>query len=75
MVSIQDFDSCCIGSNPIRFTNGGFSLCGKISHCEWEEQGSNPEITPKFNEQLTVISDQYVKMIIVTDNWSLKKEQ
>ena len=48
MVSIQDFDSCCIGSNPIRFTNGGgSSLWGKMLHCGWGEQGANPKVTQK----------------------------
>ena len=47
-MSIQEFDSWGIGSSPIEFTTYGvFSLFGKTSHCEWEEQGSNPEVTPK----------------------------
>ena len=48
MVSISVFDPDDIGSNPISTTNGGCSLFGKVSHCEWEEQGSNPAAHPKM---------------------------
>lgn len=44
MVSISDFDSDDIGSNPFSITNVGFSLTGKASHCECEEQGSSPGV-------------------------------
>ena len=47
-VSISVFDTDGIGSNPISTTNGGCSLFGKVPHCEWGEQGSNPAAHPKM---------------------------
>jgi hypothetical protein len=37
--SISDSESDDIGSNPISITNVGFSLTGKVPHCECGEQG------------------------------------
>jgi hypothetical protein len=42
MVSISDFESEDVGSNPTPITNVGFSLFGKASVCATEEQGSSP---------------------------------
>ena len=44
MVSISDFDSDDIGSNPFSIANVGFSLTGKVPHCECGEQGSSPGV-------------------------------
>ena len=35
--------------------NGVFSLFGKISNCEFEEQGSIPENTQKYSGKITVV--------------------
>jgi hypothetical protein len=40
--TIYDAGSDDIGSDPISITNVVFSLTGKVSHCECEEQGSSP---------------------------------
>lgn len=44
MVSISVFDTDDIGSSPVSTTNVGFSLTGKVPHCECGEQGSNPGV-------------------------------
>ncbi len=44
MASISAFDVEDVGSSPAPITNVGFSLFGKVSHCECAEQGSNPEV-------------------------------
>ena len=42
--SISAFDSEGDSSNLSSITNVGFSLTGKVSHCECEEQGSSPGV-------------------------------
>lgn len=37
--------------------NGVFSLFGKISNCEFEEQGSIPENTQKYSGKVVVYPD------------------
>ena len=44
MVSISVFDTDDIGSNPFSIANVGFSLTGKVPHCECGEQGSSPGV-------------------------------
>ena len=44
MVSISGFDSDDIDSNPFSIANVGFSLTGKVPHCECGEQGSSPGV-------------------------------
>jgi hypothetical protein len=58
MVSISDFDSDDIGSNPFSIVNVGFSLFGKASHRECGEQGSSPEVNQRNNEQETMNNEQ-----------------
>ncbi len=48
MVSISVFDTDSIGSNPFSTTNVGFSLTGKVPHCECGEQGSIPGVNQKI---------------------------
>ena len=38
--NIQEFDSCVTGSIPVPVADVVFSLFGKATHCECEEQGS-----------------------------------
>jgi hypothetical protein len=40
--NIQEFDSCVTGSIPVPVADVVFSLFGKATHCECEEQGSIP---------------------------------
>ena len=42
--SISEFDSEDVGSNPAPTTDVGFSLSGKVPHCECGEQGSSPGV-------------------------------
>ncbi len=42
--TIQEFDSCVMGSSPVPVITVGFSLSGKVPHCECGEQGSSPEV-------------------------------
>jgi hypothetical protein len=51
--SISDSESDDIGSNPVSITNVGFSLTGKVPHCECGEQGSRPGVNQRNNEQGT----------------------
>ena len=44
MVSISDFDSDDDSSNLSSIANVGFSLTGKVPHCECGEQGSSPGV-------------------------------
>lgn len=43
-VSISEFDSEDVGSNPAPIANVGFRLIGKASVCATEDQGSNPKV-------------------------------
>ena len=49
--SISDSDSDDDSSNLSSITNVGFSLSGKVSRCERDEQGSSPGVNQKNNEQ------------------------
>ena len=44
MVRISDFDSDDDSSNLSSIANVGFSLTGKVPHCECGEQGSSPGV-------------------------------
>jgi hypothetical protein len=44
MASISGFDPDDDSSNLSLITNVGFSLTGKVSHCECGEQGSSPGV-------------------------------
>jgi hypothetical protein len=43
-LSISEFESEDVGSNPAPATNVGFSLTGKVPYCECGEQGSSPGV-------------------------------
>jgi hypothetical protein len=51
--SISEFESDDDSSNLSSITNVGFSLSGKVPHCECGEQGSSPEVNQGNNEQGT----------------------
>ena len=44
MASISDFDPDDDSSNLSSITNVGFSLIGKVPHCECGEQGLSPGV-------------------------------
>ncbi len=50
-ISVSDTDDD--SSNLSSITNVGFSLTGKVSHCECEEQGSSPGVNLINNEEGT----------------------
>jgi hypothetical protein len=48
-LSISAFDAEDVGSNPAPATFVGFSLTGKVPHCECGEQGSSPGVNQDGN--------------------------